>query len=42
MDSKKASEKLLGSIDIDHEKYKLGHTKVRAKTFFIVTIVMNR
>nr|XP_002119856.2 myosin heavy chain, cardiac muscle isoform [Ciona intestinalis] len=28
MDSKKASEKLLGSIDINHESYKLGHTKV--------------
>uniref|UniRef100_H2ZQ31 Myosin motor domain-containing protein n=1 Tax=Ciona savignyi TaxID=51511 RepID=H2ZQ31_CIOSA len=28
MDSKKASEKLLGSIEIDHESYKLGHTKV--------------
>ncbi|XP_076804948.1 myosin-6-like [Clavelina lepadiformis] len=28
MDSKKASEKLLSSIDIDHEAYKLGHTKV--------------
>nr|XP_026694242.1 myosin-6-like [Ciona intestinalis] len=28
MDSKKTSEKLLGSIDIDHESYKLGHTKV--------------
>uniref|UniRef100_H2YYW5 Myosin motor domain-containing protein n=1 Tax=Ciona savignyi TaxID=51511 RepID=H2YYW5_CIOSA len=28
MDSKKSSEKLLGSIDINHEAYKLGHTKV--------------
>ncbi|XP_038227321.1 myosin heavy chain, skeletal muscle, adult isoform X2 [Dermochelys coriacea] len=28
MDSKKASEKLLGSIDIDHTQYKFGHTKV--------------
>ncbi|KAM8992037.1 myosin-1B-like [Ara ararauna] len=28
MDNKKASEKLLGSIDVDHTQYKLGHTKV--------------
>ncbi|XP_041099457.1 myosin heavy chain, fast skeletal muscle-like, partial [Polyodon spathula] len=28
MDNKKASEKLLGSIDINHEEYKFGHTKV--------------
>ncbi|XP_067109505.1 myosin heavy chain, fast skeletal muscle-like [Osmerus mordax] len=28
IDNKKASEKLLGSIDIDHEEYKFGHTKV--------------
>uniref|UniRef100_A0AAX7VH30 Myosin heavy chain 6 n=1 Tax=Astatotilapia calliptera TaxID=8154 RepID=A0AAX7VH30_ASTCA len=28
IDNKKASEKLLGSLDIDHEQYKLGHTKV--------------
>ncbi|XP_075759525.1 myosin heavy chain, skeletal muscle, adult-like [Pelodiscus sinensis] len=28
MDSKKASEKLLGSINIDHTQYKFGHTKV--------------
>ncbi|XP_065271771.1 myosin heavy chain, skeletal muscle, adult isoform X5 [Emys orbicularis] len=28
MDSKKASEKLLGSIDIDQTQYKFGHTKV--------------
>ncbi|XP_070989843.1 myosin heavy chain, fast skeletal muscle-like [Oncorhynchus clarkii lewisi] len=27
MDNKKASEKLLGSIDINHEDYKFGHTK---------------
>ncbi|ELK31854.1 Myosin-4 [Myotis davidii] len=27
IDSKKASEKLLGSIDIDHTQYKFGHTK---------------
>uniref|UniRef100_A0A8C7PGW9 Myosin motor domain-containing protein n=1 Tax=Oncorhynchus mykiss TaxID=8022 RepID=A0A8C7PGW9_ONCMY len=28
MDNKKASEKLLGSIDVNHEDYKFGHTKV--------------
>uniref|UniRef100_A0A3Q3G0S3 Myosin heavy chain 7 n=1 Tax=Labrus bergylta TaxID=56723 RepID=A0A3Q3G0S3_9LABR len=28
IDNKKASEKLLGSLDIDHNQYKLGHTKV--------------
>lgn len=28
MDSKKASEKLLGSIDVDHTQYRFGHTKV--------------
>uniref|UniRef100_A0A803TIK0 Myosin heavy chain 3 n=1 Tax=Anolis carolinensis TaxID=28377 RepID=A0A803TIK0_ANOCA len=28
MDSRKACEKLLGSIDIDHTQYKFGHTKV--------------
>ncbi|KAJ6660475.1 hypothetical protein lerEdw1_017899 [Lerista edwardsae] len=27
IDSKKASEKLLGSIDVDHTQYKFGHTK---------------
>lgn len=28
MDSKKACEKLLSSIEIDHTQYKFGHTKV--------------
>ncbi|XP_066560791.1 myosin-4-like [Amia ocellicauda] len=28
MDNKKAGEKLLGSIDVDHTQYKFGHTKV--------------
>ncbi|MGH0156839.1 UNVERIFIED_CONTAM: hypothetical protein FKN15_032069 [Acipenser sinensis] len=31
MDNKKASEKLLGSIDVNHEEYKFGHTKLEAK-----------
>jgi hypothetical protein len=30
IDSKKACEKLLASIDIDHTQYKFGHTKVHA------------
>ncbi|CAL8311076.1 unnamed protein product [Merluccius merluccius] len=28
IDNKKAAEKLLGSLDIDHEQYRFGHTKV--------------
>ncbi|KAM4533832.1 myosin-7-like [Odontesthes bonariensis] len=28
IDNKKGGEKLLGSLDIDHEQYRLGHTKV--------------
>ncbi|MGH0134503.1 UNVERIFIED_CONTAM: hypothetical protein FKN15_056928 [Acipenser sinensis] len=28
MDNKKAAEKLLGSINVDHTQYKFGHTKV--------------
>uniref|UniRef100_A0A4W4HEV3 Myosin heavy chain 7-like n=1 Tax=Electrophorus electricus TaxID=8005 RepID=A0A4W4HEV3_ELEEL len=29
IDNKKGAEKLLGSLDIDHSQYKLGHTKVQ-------------
>lgn len=29
IDSKKASEKLLSSIDVDHNQYRFGHTKVK-------------
>lgn len=32
IDNKKASEKLLTSIDVDHTQYKFGHTKVRMFT----------
>ncbi len=28
IDNKKAAEKMLGSLDLDHSQYKLGHTKV--------------
>ena len=31
MDNKKAAEKLLGSIDVDHTQYKFGHTKVSTR-----------
>ncbi|CAB1338685.1 unnamed protein product [Coregonus sp. 'balchen'] len=31
MDNVKAAEKLLGSLDIDHTQYRLGHTKARAR-----------
>ncbi|XP_054702360.1 myosin heavy chain, skeletal muscle, adult-like [Grus americana] len=35
MDSKKASEKLLASIDVDHTQYRFGHTKVFFKAGLI-------
>nr|XP_056707484.1 myosin-4 [Euleptes europaea] len=38
MDSKKASEKLLGSIDVDHTQYKFGHTKVFFKAGILGTL----
>ncbi|XP_067319910.1 myosin-1B [Anolis sagrei] len=38
MDSKKASEKLLGSIDVDHSQYKFGHTKVFFKAGLLGTL----
>lgn len=34
IDGKKASEKLLGSIDIDHTQYRFGSTKVRVRVLF--------
>jgi myosin heavy subunit len=37
-DNKKASEKLLGSIDVDHDKYRFGHTKVFFKAGFLGTL----
>ena len=33
IDNKKAAEILLGSLEIDHTQYKLGHTKVNIKSF---------
>ncbi|XP_066436834.1 myosin-4-like [Eleutherodactylus coqui] len=38
IDSKKAAEKLLGSIDIDHTQYKFGHTKVFFKAGLLGTL----
>lgn len=33
MDSRKGAEKLLSTLDIDHNQYRFGHTKVRRLTF---------
>eukprot|EP00064_Thunnus_orientalis_P011966 superscaffoldBa00001783_g11999 len=38
MDNKKAAEKLLGSIDVDHTQYKFGHTKVFFKAGLLGTL----
>ncbi|KAM3921951.1 myosin-3 [Leptodactylus fuscus] len=38
IDSKKACEKLLSSIDIDHNQYKFGHTKVFFKAGLLGTL----
>uniref|UniRef100_A0A4W5N4D7 Myosin heavy chain 6 n=1 Tax=Hucho hucho TaxID=62062 RepID=A0A4W5N4D7_9TELE len=38
MDNMKASEKLLGSLDIDHTQYRLGHTKVFFKAGLLGTL----
>ncbi|XP_066560792.1 myosin heavy chain, fast skeletal muscle [Amia ocellicauda] len=38
IDSKKCSEKLLGSIDVDHTQYKFGHTKVFFKAGLLGTL----
>ncbi|MED6262842.1 hypothetical protein ATANTOWER_027453, partial [Ataeniobius toweri] len=38
IDNKKASEKLLGSINIDHTQYKFGHTKVFFKAGLLGTL----
>ncbi|KAF7645790.1 hypothetical protein LDENG_00198310 [Lucifuga dentata] len=37
-DNKKASEKLLDSINVDHTQYKLGHTKVFFKSGLLGTL----
>uniref|UniRef100_A0A8C2J375 Slow myosin heavy chain 2 n=1 Tax=Cyprinus carpio TaxID=7962 RepID=A0A8C2J375_CYPCA len=38
IDNKKGAEKLLGSLDIDHSQYKLGHTKVFFKAGLLGTL----
>ncbi|XP_061926349.1 myosin-7 [Entelurus aequoreus] len=38
IDSKKGAEKLLGSLDIDHNQYKFGHTKVFFKAGLLGTL----
>eukprot|EP00064_Thunnus_orientalis_P002571 superscaffoldBa00000193_g2578 len=38
IDNKKASEKLLGSISVDHTQYKFGHTKVFFKAGLLGTL----
>uniref|UniRef100_A0A7N6AVA3 Myosin, heavy chain b n=1 Tax=Anabas testudineus TaxID=64144 RepID=A0A7N6AVA3_ANATE len=38
IDNKKASEKLLGSINVDHSQYKFGHTKVFFKAGLLGTL----
>ncbi|KAJ4937654.1 hypothetical protein JOQ06_002286 [Pogonophryne albipinna] len=38
MDNKKASEKLLGSVDVPHDEYKFGHTKVFFKAGLLGTL----
>lgn len=45
IDNKKASEKLLGSIDVDHDQYRFGHTKVmttiKNKKYLSINICYN-
>ena len=38
IDNKKAAEKLLGSIDVDHDEYKFGHTKVENVSIFYLLL----
>ncbi|XP_031439478.1 myosin-7-like [Clupea harengus] len=38
IDSKKSAEKLLGSLDIDHNQYRFGHTKVFFKAGLLGTL----
>lgn len=35
IDSRKGAEKLLGSLDIDHNQYKFGHTKVSLERYIM-------
>ena len=38
MDNKKAVEKIMGSLDIDHDKYRFGHTKVFFRAGFLAVL----
>merc|ERR1719220_3319423 len=42
LDNKKAGEKLLGSLDVNHEKYRFGHTKVFFRAGFLGMLVEMR
>ena len=42
IDNKKASEKLLGSIDVPHDEYKFGHTKVCCQKLCLYLIEITR
>merc|ERR1719500_386065 len=37
-DNKKASEKIFGTLDVDHEKYRFGHTKVFFRAGFLAVL----
>ena len=41
IDNKKAAEKLLGSIDVDHDEYKFGHTKVENVSILYLLLWIN-
>lgn len=34
MDSRKAAEKLMASLDVDHTQYRFGHTKVTGRDYY--------
>lgn len=48
MDSRKAAEKLMASLDVDHNQYRFGHTKVtsiacvKRKVIHLVFNLQNR
>ena len=42
IDNKKAAEKLLGSIDVDHDQYRFGHTKVSTSLSFDIITKENK
>merc|ERR1712076_218249 len=38
MDNKKACEKIFGTLDVDHEKYRFGHTKIFFRAGFLAVL----